>query len=109
MTEPMKFRQRPVDVEAMQFDGTAESATRIVAWIRDSGGQALTATVGYDNPRRHGVWIQTATGRPSVPVGWMVIRDDRGELSLCEPGAFKERYEPAERQDEAIEHLRTTS
>lgn len=40
MTEPMKYRKKPVVVEAMQWDGTAEGATSIVDWVLISGGSA---------------------------------------------------------------------
>lgn len=31
-TEPQKFRKKPVEIEAMQFTGPAESATPIIDW-----------------------------------------------------------------------------
>jgi hypothetical protein len=97
MTEPSRYRTRPVEVEAVQFDGTAESGARVVEWIRSNGGQALTASVGYGDKRRPGVWVQTASGRPRVSRGWVVVRDiDQGEFSVCQLGVFARRYEPAD-------------
>ena len=39
------YRKKPVVIAATHFDGTATSASRIVAWIEDHGHDAWTEHV----------------------------------------------------------------
>ena len=35
--EAKRYRKRPVEVEAMRWDGTADNAVPVVQWIQDNG------------------------------------------------------------------------
>ncbi|MGW4270820.1 hypothetical protein ACWEGQ_00280 [Streptomyces seoulensis] len=44
-----RYRKRPVEIEAVQWDGTDDGATRIIDWILSSGA---TASYTCSNPDR---------------------------------------------------------
>ncbi|MBJ7481552.1 hypothetical protein [Rhodococcus sp. (in: high G+C Gram-positive bacteria)] len=60
-----KFRKKPVEVEAVQFDGS---------WPIVNG---LLTTLGYD---------------PAMPGDW-IIRGVEGDLYPCKPDIFEQTYE----------------
>lgn len=63
MTEPQKYTKKPVAIEAMQWDGTAQGATPIIDWILSSGGTARYVGVGED----HGLRYPHEQGRITDP------------------------------------------
>lgn len=65
---PQLFRQRPIDVEAIQFDGT--NAAAIAAWA--SGG--LTRIRCW--PVGPQLWVDTVGDVQRVDVGGWLIRED---------------------------------
>ncbi|MEU3161998.1 hypothetical protein ACPCAJ_21175 [Streptomyces griseoincarnatus] len=97
-----KYRKRPVEIEAEQWDGTAEGATRIVDWILSHGS---TATYTCSNPERcaehdgdtpHSIAIRTLEGTMRADLGDWIIRGVQGEFYPCKPDIFATTYEPAE-------------
>lgn len=40
---PRRYRKRPVEIDAAQFDGTLECAVSIVEWIKSGSGRASVA------------------------------------------------------------------
>ena len=40
MSEPRKYRKRPVVIETMRFDGSDESGMECAAWVSANGGLA---------------------------------------------------------------------
>lgn len=97
MSEPQKFRKRPVVIEAMWWDGSAERATPIIDWVLSNGG---TAT--YDcapdmdcsgTSEKHTIGIHTLEGvMQTVPGAW-VIRGVQGEFYPCAIDIFAATYE----------------
>lgn len=90
---PTKFRKKPVVIEAMQFDGTTDSACSVLAWISDNGGSAVL--------RRRDVaptWlaIHTLEGTMSAETGDYVIRGVQGEFYPCKPDIFAATYDVVE-------------
>lgn len=82
-----KFRKRPVVIEAMQFDGTEESAKAVLRWMNLP-----------DASYRDGVtslFIPTMEGVMTASAGDWVIRGVSGELYPCKPDIFKATYDPA--------------
>ena len=89
-----KFRKRPVEIEAMQFDGSIASADAIERW---SGG--ATACRGYTESDqsgesiRAGIFITTLEGEMRADAGDWIIRGVKGEFYPCKPDIFAATYE----------------
>lgn len=99
---PTRFRKLPVEIDAMQWNGTAESATPIIDWILRNG---QTATYLCSNPDRcaehngdtpHIISIRTLEGSMAATVGDWIIRGVANEFYPCKPEIFAATYEPAE-------------
>lgn len=99
---PERFRKKPVEIEAMKWDGTAAGATPIIDWILANGA---TATYVCSNPDRcaetsgdtpHCIVIRTLEGDMRADVGDWIIKGVRGEFYPCKPDVFAATYEPAE-------------
>jgi hypothetical protein len=86
-----RYRKKPVEIEALQFDGTKDSANHILAWIGHSGGEARRV---HNRQPELGVTISTLEGDMHVSVGDFVIRGVRGEFYPCKPDIFAATYEP---------------
>ena len=88
-----RFRKKPVEVEASQWDGTKESAEAIVAWITSQGGDAQYINVrGLTNT----INISTLEGEMhALEYDW-IIRGVKGEFYPCKPDIFDQTYDAAE-------------
>jgi hypothetical protein len=91
-----KFRKKPVIIEAMQFDGTWESARPILAWMGYSGPTDNNAVhwVGDSDPKS--IYINTLEGKMTAMPGDWIIRGVQGEFYPCKPKIFDQTYEPVE-------------
>ncbi|MGA5604027.1 hypothetical protein ACPCUF_23830 [Streptomyces griseoincarnatus] len=103
-----KYRKKPVEIEAEQWNGTAEGATRIIDWILSHGA---TATYTCSNPDRcaatdgdtpHSISIPTLEGTMRADLGDWIIRepfptDDR-KFYPCKPDIFAATYERVDDQ-----------
>lgn len=94
-----KFRKKPVEIEARQYDGAPETATKIIDWALESG-----VTITYHCPegeacRRdtHVLLVSTLEGSMSALPGDWVIRGTEGEFYPCKPAAFEATFEPVDR------------
>jgi hypothetical protein len=90
--EPLKWRKKPVVVQAVQFDGTLASieALNIPEASQDLGSRTLQ--------------IHTLEGVMTAQPGDWIIRGVQGEFYPCKPDIFEATYEPAdtpERNDAA--------
>lgn len=86
----MKFRRKPVLIEARRFTGAFDSEM-IEGWMGLSAS-AYTAQ-GADSPR---LAIPTRGGRLDVMAGDWVIKSADGQFYPCKPDAFAATYEPAD-------------
>ena len=91
-----RFRKKPVEVEARQWDGTLEVAGLIVRWILDEGGRAHYETVQMQDGH---IVIQTLEDGPdwiakhvASPGDW-IIQGIQGEFYPCKPDIFEATYE----------------
>ena len=82
----MKYRKKPVVVEAMQYSGKNE--LQLIAWI---GPNYITASTHPD-----GFMITTLEGSMLARPGDWIIRGVKGEYYPCKPDIFAATYEPAE-------------
>ena len=85
----MKYRKKPVVVNAWQFDGTMQSAESIVTL--DDSMEILSSVDGEVF-----IIIDTLEGRMTGNPGDLIIRGVKGEFYPCKPDVFSETYELAE-------------
>jgi len=81
----MKFRKKPVVIEAHQFNDTQESFEELREWIGDKFYYNY-----QDSPR---VFIRTLEGDMGVTKGDWIIKGVNGEFYPCKPDIFKATYE----------------
>lgn len=87
----MRYRKKPVEIDAIQFDGTEGSAQKIIQTFRNSGRAILYhARKASGDPK---LSIPTLEGRMVANVGDWVIRGIEGEVYPCKPGIFEKTYE----------------
>ena len=86
----MKFRKKPVVIEAMQFEtnnvGGHEHMDAILDWVGDSAAW-------HDSTD---IFIPTLEGVMRASVGDWIIKGVNGEFYPCKPDIFEKTYEPAE-------------
>lgn len=87
----MKFRKKPIEIEAMHI-GT-HSMLEVARWC---GGRIQTSAKASD-PRDVASWLEIPTleGVMRASRGDWVIRGVKGEFYPCKPDIFEETYEPA--------------
>lgn len=81
----MKFRKKPVVIEAEQFDGTEDSVVRILAM----GNKKARAIQAVGNT----LVINTLEGAMEAVPGDWIICGVQGELYPCKPDIFEATYE----------------
>lgn len=89
---PMRYRKRPVVIEALRHDGHPMTADTIVHWIEGHGHQASTVAL---SPLRTqlAVRIRTLEGDMTAGAGDWVIRGVQGEFYPVKDQIFRETYE----------------
>lgn len=105
MTSPTRYRKRPVEVDAMEWPGSAVTASPVIQWILDNGGTAryheeeriklIPLWPGDDNnfeviPEH--LSIDTLEGTMRALPGDFIIRGVAGEFYSCRPGIFAATY-----------------
>ncbi len=81
----MRFRKKPVVIEAVQFTG-----------YNDGEIEAFVGKAGFDPVDSKPSWvIKTLEGEMRADVGDFIIRGVAGEFYPCKPDIFDETYEPA--------------
>lgn len=89
----MRYRKKPVVIEAMQWDGTAVGATDIIDWILDANGAGRW--VDYMQGAAF-ISIDTLEGTMKAQTGDWIIQGVQGEFYPCKPDIFEATYEDAE-------------
>lgn len=90
----MKYRKKPVVIEAYNWTGDMQDALR-VPWIDEATGETIMFNFIIDDPRGQ-VEIDTLEGTMVASPGDWIIRDVKGEISPCKPDIFEATYEPVE-------------
>lgn len=85
----MKYRKRPVVIEARPFDGSWASAQPLLEWI---GKSASWRAVGED----HQLIIRTLEGEHLASPGDWIIQGVKGEFYPIKDNIFHETYEAVE-------------
>ena len=87
----MKYRKKPVIIEAIKWDGTYQEMYRISREFIGAEPYSFNANPGM-NTVAH--WhIKTLEGEHSVSNGDYVIRGVKGEFYPCKPDIFEMTYE----------------
>ena len=85
----MKYRKKPVVIEAMQFTGR-----------NDEEVAAFTGRAGYDPDDKAPSWIiDTLEGRMLANPGDWIIKGVAGEFYPCKPDIFEQTYERVEEDE----------
>lgn len=99
---PKQYRKRPVVIDAIQWNGHADDALHVIAWILGSGGNAKYHAPRYVSESRpdEPEWIELVTledksdsGGHRVSPGDYVIKGVQGEFYPCKPDIFADTYE----------------
>jgi hypothetical protein len=119
MSNPTKFRKKPVVIEAMRWNGSAEAAGPIISWALSSGGTIRYWGDGSElaNPNcptaeyhathhycpscpftseKASLRVDTLEGTMRADVGDYIIRGVQGEFYPCKPDIFEATYEAVE-------------
>ena len=84
-----KYIKKPVEVEAVQFDGTDESVEWLLPQLKS--GEISRAC--------NKLYIKTLEGVMEAKVGDYVIKGVNGEFYPCKPDIFEKTYEKIEDDD----------
>ena len=86
----MKFRKKPIEIEAVQMPSRAGDFTRAPQWLKDA---IAAETVYYISPGDFAV--KTADGVMEGRSGDWIIQGIEGELYPCKRTIFEATYERA--------------
>lgn len=92
----MKYRKKPVVVEAVQFNNV--NAEEISDFIGKKVKHEIESTVAYDAGRGapvSSVTIETLEGNMKAMPGDWIIKGVNGEFYPCKPDIFEKTYQPA--------------
>lgn len=84
----MKYRKRPVIIEAIQFE---DNSDRIIEIHEFMGGD--TIRVNYEDKNNPYLKIETLEGIMKASVGDYIIKGVNGEFYPCKPDIFEKTYE----------------
>lgn len=79
----MRYRKKPVVIDAVQFDGTDES----VDWLEP---QLISGEIGRACNK---LYIKTLEGVMEASKGDYIIKGVNGEFYPCKPDIFEKTYE----------------
>lgn len=92
----MKYRKRPIEIEAMQWDGTPEGASSIIDWALSCSSGTIRYNDGPAAPEGGALIIDTLEGVMVGQAADWIICGVAGELYPCKPDIFDATYEPAD-------------
>jgi hypothetical protein len=89
----MKYRKKPVVIEAVQWKGTIESLCEMENFLNDGPQADFT-----EKPPP--MFIDTLEGRMRADVNDWIIKGVKGEFYPCKPDIFEATYEPVGSESE---------
>ena len=102
MSEPSKYRKKPVVIEAMQWDGGWPTLHDLCAWASSGDDPDDEPTLLYEHDALTDVTdsitrvsVATLEGPLNVSPGDWIIKGVQGEFYPCKPDIFDATYEPA--------------
>lgn len=94
-----RFRKKPVEIEAVQWDGSRASIQRACDWVNgfDPTGDPILTYEFYGADDVSGQpLVETLEGDMAVSPGDWIIRGVKGEFYPCKPDVFEATYDAAE-------------
>lgn len=88
ISKRMKYRKKPVIIEAIQFE---DNSDRIIEIHEFMGGD--TIRVNYEDKDNPYLKIETLEGIMKASVGDYIIKGVNGEFYPCKPDMFEKTYE----------------
>lgn len=94
-----KYRKKPVEVEARQWNGTAEAASHIIDWALQNGVTIVYTCSDpdrcsrFDGDTPHYLRIPTLEGDMVANLNDYIIRGVQGEFYPCKPDIFEATYD----------------
>ena len=82
----MKYRKKPVVIEALQYGPYTAPTAEMIGFLADAGAVRVTNL---------GIVIPTLEGEHLASVGDYIIRGVKGEFYPCKPDIFALTYEAA--------------
>ena len=90
----MKFRKKPVVIEAMQWDGSVESLRAVCDWANANLDEDPWVDYVVYNGQVVDPLIHTLEGEMSISMNDWIIKGVKGEFYPCKPDIFEATYEP---------------
>ena len=87
----MKFRKKPVVIEAWQF--TDENKNKLLSNLQQF---QMNISASFDENNEPVILIPTLEGEMTAKLGDWIIKGISGELYPCKPDIFEKTYEPVE-------------
>ena len=94
-----KFKKKPVEIEAMQWDGTLSSANEIMEWSRTDMGPRIVYNSYTNTIHEPHLNILTMEGVMVARKKDWIIRGIHGEVYPCNPDIFEKTYAPSEEEN----------
>lgn len=88
----MKFRKKPIEIEAILWDGSADTANSFI-------GEAFGVDWEYASQSESAIVIPTLEGRMRGELGDWIVKGIKGEFYPCKPDIFEATYEPVNEND----------
>ena len=95
----MKYRKKPVIIEAFKYDGDLKNSKGVYyvpEWAVEAhkAGDIFYGSADGKQPPTE-LYIRTLEGTHHASVGDYIIRGVKGEIYPCKPDIFEQTYEPA--------------
>lgn len=87
----MKYRKKPIEIEAIQFDGGFSNTQSLIKWCE---GKARAEYIMGHGPAF--ISIETLEGTMTAGIGDWIIKGVNGEFYPCKPDIFAKTYEAVE-------------
>ena len=88
----MKYKKKPVIIEAIQWDGTYKSKLD----IEEKLGCSFCGSWNTERETVNDLYISTLEGKLDVSINDFIIKGVKGEFYPCKPDIFEMTYEPVE-------------
>lgn len=92
MTEPRTYRKKPIEIQAIHFDGTGESCTAVTEFL----GGSYAGNARWNHTTNTGGVILTLEGEMTFSPGDWIVRGIKGEFYPVRADVFEATYEPVD-------------